>query len=522
MTDDLLARAADLDAADPLAGLRDRFLAPATPTWSPTWTATRWAGRCAATAALLDEFVREQWAGRLIRGWTEGWLEWPLHARRPARRGRAGRRRRADGDRRLDDGAALQAGPGRGRRPARAGARVVLDTDNFPTDRYVLEGIAAERGLDLVWIDTDPATGITPDQVADGGRRGHRAGAVQPRRVPVGLARRRRGDQPDRPRGRRPGAVGPVPLGGLGAESSWTRGGSTSRSAAPTSTSTAARARRRSRYVRSGPAGRAAAADLGLDGAPGLVRDGPRLRAGAGVRALLSGTPPILAMVPLHANLDMLAEAGIAAVRAKSVLLTGYALDLADEWLAPLGVEVVSPRDPARRGGHVTLRRPGFEELLAAAVGRAACIPDYRRPDGLRIGPAPLSTSFAEVHRGLAALRDLLEKHGPHDRSPAAGWSPDSLWWDGPAAHGEALRRGRPARPPRCHWPTCPAGAGAGGCRARCCPGLVDAHVHSALVDLPTVRAGGIAYVWDLGGVPAGGGPGRPRNACRPFRRARS
>ena len=70
-----------------------------------------------------------------------------------------------------------------------------------------------------------------------------------------------------------------------------------------------------------------------------------------GVRALLSGTPPILAMVPLHANLDMLEEAGIAAVRAKSVLLTEFALELADAWLAPLGVEVVSPRDagPPRR-----------------------------------------------------------------------------------------------------------------------------------------------------------------------------
>ena len=52
-------------------------------------------------------------------------------------------------------------------------------------------------------------------------------------------------------------------------------------------------------------------------------------------------------MVPLHANLDLLAEAGIDAVRAKSVLLTGFALELADDWLAPLGVEVVSPRDPA-------------------------------------------------------------------------------------------------------------------------------------------------------------------------------
>ena len=94
-----------------------------TSTWWRTWTATRWAGRCAATAELLDEFVREQWAGRLIRGWTDGWLELAAAARRPARRGGPRRRAGPDGGRRLHHGAALQAGPGRGRRPARAAAR---------------------------------------------------------------------------------------------------------------------------------------------------------------------------------------------------------------------------------------------------------------------------------------------------------------------------------------------------------------------------------------------------------------
>jgi kynureninase len=134
---------------------------------------------------------------------------------------------------------------------------------------------------------------------------------------------------------------------------------------------------------------------------------GPGYEPAPGSRALLSGTPPILAMVPLHANLDMLAAAGIGAVRAKSTLLTGFALELADAWLAPHGVEVAGPRDPAARGGHVTLRRPGFADLLEPLWDRGV-IPDYRRPDGLRIGPAPLSTSFTEVHDGLAALRDLL------------------------------------------------------------------------------------------------------------------
>jgi len=136
---------------------------------------------------------------------------------------------------------------------------------------------------------------------------------------------------------------------------------------------------------------------------------GPGYEPAEGSRALLSGTPAILAMVPLHANLDMLESAGIGAVREKSLLLTGYALDIADELLAAYAVEVVSPRDPRRRGGHVTLRRPGFEKLLEP-LWESGVIPDYRRPDGLRIGPAPLSTSFGEVYRGLSELRSLLDQ----------------------------------------------------------------------------------------------------------------
>jgi len=127
----------------------------------------------------------------------------------------------------------------------------------------------------------------------------------------------------------------------------------------------------------------------------------------AGPRALVSGTPPILAMVPLLAALDLLEEATIDAVRAKSTALTTFALELVDTWLGPLGVELVSPRDPDRRGGHLTIRRPGFRAVLDE-LWRRGVVPDYREPDGIRLGFAPLSTSFTEVHRGLAVLRDVL------------------------------------------------------------------------------------------------------------------
>ncbi|WP_246868583.1 hypothetical protein [Saccharopolyspora sp. ASAGF58] len=116
-------------------------------------------------------------------------------------------------------------------------------------------------------------------------------------------------------------------------------------------------------------------------------------------------------MLPLLTGLDMLEEAGIEAVRAKSSLLTQYALELADAWLFDRGVQLASPREPERRGGHITVRRADFREVTELLWQRAV-IPDFRAPDGIRIGLAPLSTSFAEVHNGLSALHQLVDERG--------------------------------------------------------------------------------------------------------------
>jgi kynureninase len=133
---------------------------------------------------------------------------------------------------------------------------------------------------------------------------------------------------------------------------------------------------------------------------------GPGYRPAPGIRQLVSGTPPVLAMVPLRAALDQLEQVGVAAVREKSLQLTGFALSLADAWLMPAGVRVASPRDPALRGGHLTLCREDFRAVTAALWERGV-VPDFRNPDGIRIGLAPLSTSFAELYDGMAVLRDL-------------------------------------------------------------------------------------------------------------------
>ncbi len=87
--------------------------------------------------------------------------------------------------------------------------------------------------------------------------------------------------------------------------------------------------------------------------------------------------------------------------------LTAYALELHDAWLAPAGVRLATPRDPEQRGSHITIDHPAFREVTAALWDKDV-IPDFRAPAGIRIGLSPLSTGFAELHRGMAAVRDLL------------------------------------------------------------------------------------------------------------------
>ncbi len=401
MTDDPAA----LDAADPLARFRGEFLVPKDSDVISYLDGNSLGRPLIGSTEQVTDLVQRDWAGRLIRGWTDGWLNWPLEL----------------GDRLAR--VALGAGPGQaviadsttvliyklaraalGARPGRR--RVVLDTDNFPTDRYVLEGIAADRDLELVWVETDPREGIRPEQLA---------GVVDERTALVLFSHvaYRSAWVADVPAITRiahdAGAlamwdvchsVGSVPID-LDAWGVDLAVGCTYK------------------YLNAGPGAPAFAyvrrdllADVrqpiwGWMGHRASFEMGPDYEPADGARALLSGTPPILGMAPLRESLAVLEAAGIEAVRAKSVLLTEYVVALADEWLAPYGVEVASPRDPDRRGGHVMLNRPGFGDLIEPLWARGV-IPDYRRPDGLRIGPAPLSTSFAEVHRGLAVLRDLL------------------------------------------------------------------------------------------------------------------
>ncbi|WP_425596863.1 kynureninase [Serinicoccus marinus] len=404
-------RAARLDDQDPLAAYAERFERA---DGVVAYFDGNSLGRPVAGAAeAMASFVLDEWGTRLIRSWDEGWMGWPEQV----------------GD--LVGSAALGAGPGQtvvadsttvllykvlralvdhqlAVDPGRT--ELVLDTDNFPTDRYVAEGIAAERGLTLRWIDADPASGVREGQVREvvGERTGvvlvshvaYRSGFVADAEAITRVAHEA-------------GALvlwdtchsaGSVPVradawgwdAAVGCDYKYLNGG-------PGAPAHAYLARRHHDLATlqqpiQGWMGRRD---------PFLMEQG--YQPAAGIRALVSGTPPIVGMVPVRLGAQMLAEAGIEAVRAKSLALTDLAWSVVESWPEELGVVVASPREHARRGGHLTLRHPAFEEIYPRLWDRGV-IPDFRSPDGLRLGLSPLSTTFVEVWDGLAAILEELQR----------------------------------------------------------------------------------------------------------------
>lgn len=407
--DSLLAYARRMDRVDGLAHYRKRFQGA---DGDLVYFDGNSLGRPPVAAIeRMQRFMEHDWGGRLIRGWDEAWLQLPTEI--GDRIGRAVIEARA-GQTVIGDSttvllyklarAAVDA------QLARDGERreIVVDTDNFPTDRYVLEGIARERGMRLRWIEVDPALGVTPAQLA---------AAVGPQTalVVVSHVAYRSAYLADAPELTRiahdAGALvlwdlchsaGSVPVKAdawhfdlaVGCTYKYLNGGPGSPAFA---------------YVRDDLQGLLRQPIQGWFGTTDQFDMGPAYEPVRGIRRFLSGTSPILAMLPMDETLIMIEEAGIAAIRAKSVALTSFAIDLAQEWLAPLGVTLASPADPAARGGHITLHHDAMREVTARLWQRDV-IPDYRDPGGLRIGLSPLSTSFEEVHRGLDATRECLRE----------------------------------------------------------------------------------------------------------------
>jgi len=138
---------------------------------------------------------------------------------------------------------------------------------------------------------------------------------------------------------------------------------------------------------------------------------GPRYDPAAGIAKFMTGTPPILGTAAVEEGARLLLEAGVGAMRAKSVQLTSYLINLADAWLVPLGCALATPREAARRGGHVTFCHQRAEQIVGQ-LAAANIIADYRTPDRFRLGLPPLTTRFTDVWSAVDATRDIIEHQG--------------------------------------------------------------------------------------------------------------
>jgi kynureninase len=395
------ASAHDLDAADPLALYAGRFLREGDVV---AYLDGNSLGRpLVASQDCISDFVEHEWGARLIRGWDDGWLDLPLRIGDDLSRVVLGA---APGQATVGDSttvmlyklvrAAIAARPGR--------TEIVIDRDNFPTDRYVVEGIAAELGITVAWIDADDA--VTPEAVA---------AVVSSRTAVVVLSHvaYRSGFLADAEAitavAHSAGALmlldlchsaGSVPIEldawgidlAVGCSYKYLNGGPGSPAFA---------------YVRSELQPQIRQPIQGWIGSEAPFEMGQGYRPAPGIRGLLSGTPPVIGMLAMQDMIALIDDVGMRAIRAKSTLLTSFAIELADE-LLPAAV-LATPRDSAERGSHVTLDHPRFADLVAPLWARGV-IPDFRRPSGLRLGLSPLSTTFAEVELGIRAIAEELAR----------------------------------------------------------------------------------------------------------------
>ncbi len=382
------ADAARLDAADPLGSFRDRF---AIPDPGLIYMDGNSLGRPPRLALeRLKAAAHEEWGEGLVRSWDH-WVDVPVATGDLLGTELLGAR---PGEVLLSDqtsvnlfklaSAALAARPGR---PV-----VVTDSTNFPSDRYVLEGVAGEMRV----VEADTIEGPQPGDVAATldtrvalvslSHVGYKSGAIADMAAVTRLAHDA-GALVLWDLSHAAGIV-PIDLAGTGADLAvgctykYLNGGP----GAPAFL-----------YVRHDLQAEMHQPIRGWFGHADMFAFTDRYDAAPGIRRFATGTPPMLAMVAAAAGIETSAEAGIDAIRAKSMSLTALLVELFDERLAPIGFELGTPRVAEQRGGHVSVRHPEAAAICERLIADHHVVPDFRPPDTVRLGPAPLYTSHVDV-----------------------------------------------------------------------------------------------------------------------------
>ena len=403
------AYALELDKNDPLAHYRSKFVIT-----DPNlcYLDGNSLGRLPhATVKAVSDFLSQEWGNEVVTGWSH-WIDEAQVAGDLLGRAALGA---AAGQVLVCDTtsvnfyqlclAAINARPGR--------KTIITDAANFPTDRYILDGIAKQHGLNLVIIDNeDPAIAenelVTPELL-------EKYMSDDVALVTLEVIQYRSGARSDiksiTDLARSYGALvvwdashaaGAIEMNfddngvDLAVGCTYKYGNSGPGSPAWL-------------YVNKKIQGELQTPIQGWFANEDQFGMGPDFVKAHGIRGFQIASPSIIGIRGVQVAFEMIAEAGIDAIASKAAIGTQMMIDLYDEWLAPLGYTLLTSRNPKERGGHISIGHPDAAKICVALRKYANVIPDYRTPNAIRLAIAPLPTSYVEVWDGFQRIKDLTE-----------------------------------------------------------------------------------------------------------------
>ncbi len=400
--------AVDLDAKDPLAKYREQFVIT-----DPTmcYLDGNSLGRLPKqTIKVINDFLIDDWGAKVVEGWND-WIDQAQVTGDLIGRATLGA---ASGQVLACDttsvnfyqlvGAALAARPER--------KTIIVDAANFPTDRYILQGLAKTHGLKLITIDNEsPGSAeherITPEilekylsedvafvtlEVIQ-----YRSGARTDIKAITDLARKYGAltiwDASH--------AVGAIEMNfdanGVDLAVGCTYKYGNSGPGAPAWLYVAKRIQKELQTPIQGWFAQSNQFEMGST----FEKSGD-------IRGFQIASPSLIGLKSIQSAFGMIEEAGIDAIAAKCAQGTEMMIGLYDAWLADLGFTLNTSRNPKERGGHISLVHPEAKRISVALRQFANVIPDYRVPDSIRLAIAPLPTSYLEVWDGFERIRDLV------------------------------------------------------------------------------------------------------------------
>ena len=400
--------ALDLDKNDPLAQFKSKFVIsdPAM-----CYLDGNSLGRLPhATVAAVNDFLTQEWGQEIVTGWSH-WVDEAQPVGDLIGESTLGA---AKGQVLACDTtsvnfyqlcmAAIKARPGR--------KTIITDTANFPTDRYILEGIAKQFGMNLVLIDNESAGPIKHERIT--------AEILAPylnddvALVTLEVIQYRSGARTDiksitdlvRSHGGlvlwdASHAIGAIEMNfdanGVDLAVGCTYKYGNSGPGAPAWLYVATKMQKELQVPIQGWFSQGD--QFGM---------GPVFEKADGIRGFQIASPSLIGLRCIKTSFELIKEAGIDKIAHKAAVGTQMMIDLYDAWLAPLGMQLNTSRDPNERGGHISLVHPDAARICVALREFANVIPDYRTPNSIRLAISPLPTSYVEVWDGFERIRDLV------------------------------------------------------------------------------------------------------------------